>query len=53
MRYLYELLAVVATFNIVGRVQTHSGPIIACGECPISKVASPGMVFVFSLVEFG
>ena len=52
VRYLSEALAAIAMFDMANRVRMHGRPIVACGECTVSKVASLDMVSTFSLVEF-
>ena len=46
-------MAAIIVFDMVGRVQAHSWLVVACGECMVCKDASPRMVSVFPLMEFG
>ena len=51
MRYLYEVLIVVITFDIIGTIRVHNGPIVAYSECLVSKAVSLGMVAILTLMK--
>ena len=53
MRYLSEALAAIIVFDLVGRVQAHGWPIVACNEGSVSKAVSLRVVSALTLMEFG